>query len=486
MSEIEAKKSAAPAGTASAAVTSPESGDVPKIELRTGNSPVATPPLSQSIPATSDQPNKASQAGLKIEGLTSIKLGDGELFYAETWLPNADNWFERLKNEVPWSPETVKMYGKPLVLKRETCNYGEDYDNNVNAKPAIEWAGPVLELKKMLEEASGRVFTQWACNLYPDGETGIGLHHDKRHPLWVASISFGAVRTMGFEPKGGKLDKSLPMVPLASGSLLLFSQVINENFKHTIVEDKSVRGPRISVTFREFAAAAPPEGGKRRPSVAVQQKSKRDGLLPAPAGMFANVDYSMHTDEELHKATVAALATYRQKREEADNYAYDVLVPALNLIIQRYKQQGRATPYRLNGCPTVEEYFESIGLNYSTVRSWKSRAQQRLLQAATDAGTKPAPVRDPDAIPQFNTAARKALVDWSRKGYVYDAIGVNVSDLCCPEQEFLPAKAMGVNRDSRPTRDYVFERLHVLHYHFSDCSSFDDSMLPLDSANDLP
>jgi hypothetical protein len=67
MSEIEAKKSAAPAGTASAAVTSPESGDVPKIELRTGNSPVATPTLSQSIPATSDQPNKASQAGLKIE-----------------------------------------------------------------------------------------------------------------------------------------------------------------------------------------------------------------------------------------------------------------------------------------------------------------------------------------------------------------------------------------------------------------------------------
>src|SRR5208282_1612417 len=98
MSEIEAKKSAAPAGTPSAAVTSPESGDVPKIELRT-------------IPATPDQPKKPSQSGLKIEGLTSIKLGDGELLYAETWLPDADQWFELLKTEVPWSPETVKMYG---------------------------------------------------------------------------------------------------------------------------------------------------------------------------------------------------------------------------------------------------------------------------------------------------------------------------------------------------------------------------------------
>jgi hypothetical protein len=126
-------------------------------------------------------------------------------------------------------------------------------------------------------------------------------------------------------------------------------------------------------------------GGARKPSVALQQKSKDDGLLPAPAGMFATVDYAAHSDDDLHNATVAALAAYKEKREEADNYAYDVLIPALNQIIHRYKQQGRAAQYRLNGCPTVEEYFESIGLNYSTVRSWKSRAQQRLLRAATDA-----------------------------------------------------------------------------------------------------
>jgi hypothetical protein len=185
MSEVKAEPSAAPAGIASAAVTSFKSGDVPEIELPTGNSSVPTTTLSQSIPANSDQPNKGSQAGLKTEGLTSIKLGDGDLLYADTWLADAEQWFKRLKNEIPWSPERVKMYGKPLVLKRETCNYGDDYDYNVNAKPAVEWDGPVLELKRMLEEATGRVFTQCACNLYPDGETGIGLHHDKRHPCIV-------------------------------------------------------------------------------------------------------------------------------------------------------------------------------------------------------------------------------------------------------------------------------------------------------------
>jgi len=158
-------------------------------------------------------------------------------------------------------------------------------------------------------------------------------------------------------------------------------------------------------------------GGARKPSVALQQKSKDDGLLPAPAGMFATVDYAAHSDDELHNATVAALAAYKEKREEADNYAYDVLIPALNQIIHRYKQQGRAAQYRLNGCPTVEEYFESIGLNYSTVRSWKSRAQQRLLQAATDAGTKHAPRNssERDPVPHLNKAERKALIEGNHR-----------------------------------------------------------------------
>lgn len=162
---------------------------------------------------------------------------------------------------------------------------------------------------------------------------------------------------------------------------------------------------------------APSNRKSRAASVAEQQKSKMDALVLVPAGMFPSVDYTAHSDDELHNATVAALAVYTQKREEADAYAYDVLIPALNQIIHRYKQQGRAASYRLNGCPTVEKYFESIGLNYSTVRSWKSRAQQRLLQAATDAGTKPAPGRtsDRDPVPHFNRAERKALIEGNHR-----------------------------------------------------------------------
>jgi hypothetical protein len=162
---------------------------------------------------------------------------------------------------------------------------------------------------------------------------------------------------------------------------------------------------------------APSNKKARMASVAAQQKSSVDSLVVAPAGMFATVDYAAHSDDELHDATVAALTAYKEKREEADKYAYDVLIPALNQIIHRYKQQGRAAQYRLNGCPTVEGYFESIGLSYSTVRSWKSRAQQRLLQTVTDAGTKPAPgnTSDRDPVPHLNKAERKTLIEASHR-----------------------------------------------------------------------
>lgn len=164
-------------------------------------------------------------------------------------------------------------------------------------------------------------------------------------------------------------------------------------------------------------------------SVALQQKSKDDGLVLAPAGMFATVDYAAHSDDELHNATLAALAAYKEKREEADNYAYDVLIPALNQIIHRYKQQGRAASYRLNGCPTVEEYFESIGLNYSTVRSWKSRAQQRLLQAA------PIPQKRPEWLPlepsKKYTARQHPQGGWG----VYEAGGSTVCWQKYPRQD---------------------------------------------------
>jgi alkylated DNA repair dioxygenase AlkB len=189
-----------------------------------------------------------------IPGAQVIRVGHSEVIYVPTWLPDPDEWFELLKT-LPWTAEEIMMYGRELCLRRQTVNYGDHYNYNPKAKPALPWttSRPVMELKSRLEHATGGIYTQCACNRYSDGSVIIGVHRDKRDPILIASISFGAERQMGFCARGEKqIDRSLPLVTLASGSLLLFDGEFNRSYKHGIVPDKSVKGERISVTFRQF------------------------------------------------------------------------------------------------------------------------------------------------------------------------------------------------------------------------------------------
>jgi hypothetical protein len=70
--------------------------------------------------------------------------------------------------------------------------------------------------------------------------------------------------------------------------------------------------------------------------------------------------------------------TLYSKCVEAEAFIIDVLLPYCEEVIERYRQPG-ASKNRIDGKPTVEDYFNSIDLNYNTVRSWIHR---RKLQTA--------------------------------------------------------------------------------------------------------
>jgi hypothetical protein len=78
-------------------------------------------------------------------------------------------------------------------------------------------------------------------------------------------------------------------------------------------------------------------------------------------------------NSQLHAQTQKARDEFFVKNLGAQSYAKDVLIPYCEEIIKRYKMQGVAAKDRPNNQPTVEKYFKSIGLNYSTVRSWIHR-----------------------------------------------------------------------------------------------------------------
>jgi alkylated DNA repair dioxygenase AlkB len=204
-----------------------------------------------------------------------IKLSEGlEMHYYPRFLDDYESLF-REAEKLSFSDEIVTMYGKSFTIKRRTVDYGLGYTYNPTAKGSIAWEPLAVALREKLEKYFGLDFPQCACNEFSDHESYIGPHHDKatiigderREPLYVASISLGAIRKMVMVPPGADLKGMQPTVdwlmanvmgslvkPLAPGSLVLFSNAVNRTWKHSIPQDRKseVTGKRISLTYRHF------------------------------------------------------------------------------------------------------------------------------------------------------------------------------------------------------------------------------------------
>lgn len=103
------------------------------------------------------------------------------------------------------------------------------------------------------------------------------------------------------------------------------------------------------------------------PSVAMQHRSGQQG---SEKGVRK---YVKLTPVQLHQQTLKARETFSKMCVGAEAYAIDVLLSYCDEIIARYRMPGVGVKDRPNGKPTVEAYFRSIKLNYSTVRSWIHR-----------------------------------------------------------------------------------------------------------------
>jgi alkylated DNA repair dioxygenase AlkB len=201
--------------------------------------------------------------------ITKYKLGEGELLYIPHWADDPDALYREAK-KLSFTPETVMMYGKTNTIERQTVDYGLPYSYNKTAKPSVEWEPLAIEVRKRLEAQLGITLPQCACNRYASPTAYIGAHRDKNtiingesvEPKYIASLSLGSARKMVFIPK--EVGMKQPTVEsmstlrdalvfeLLPGSLVLFSNAVNQNWKHAIPQDKNAAGERISLTYREF------------------------------------------------------------------------------------------------------------------------------------------------------------------------------------------------------------------------------------------
>lgn len=118
--------------------------------------------------------------------------------------------------------------------------------------PGTIWNESLLKIKAALLKETGINFNSVLLNLYENGKDEIKWHSDKEEQLGdrpvIACVNLGASRTMHFGRIGRKDQKRSLM--LRDGDLLIMREECQRRWVHAIPKEKSVKEPRISLTFR--------------------------------------------------------------------------------------------------------------------------------------------------------------------------------------------------------------------------------------------
>lgn len=174
----------------------------------------------------------------------------GKVFNTE----QADQFFQRLWNDVIWENDKALIFGKEIITKRKVAWYGDkpySYTYSKYTKKALPWNENLLKMKSQIEKASGNTFNSCLLNLYHDGSEGMAWHSDGEKDLEkngaIASISLGAARKFAFKHKQTK--EKIDVI-LENGSLLMMRGETQSHWLHRLPPTKKVSSPRINLTFR--------------------------------------------------------------------------------------------------------------------------------------------------------------------------------------------------------------------------------------------
>lgn len=189
-------------------------------------------------------------------------LKNAVAFYNPKFLPVelADRLFESFQ-ELDWKSRTYKS----MPLKRQTTVYG---DETIKAKaPSIwgedaeinPWTKELLELKALVEEATGEKYNIALGNRYRSRKEFIAFHSDNEEygsTKSIASISLGCERTFTFRSKDESNREEVEL-KLAHGSLLWMGENCQELYRHgmkkeSVDKEGKFGGNRINITFRKF------------------------------------------------------------------------------------------------------------------------------------------------------------------------------------------------------------------------------------------
>lgn len=181
----------------------------------------------------------------------TILVGDrGDVRYVPGFLDSGASreLFEELHQTTTWRADSRMMYGRRVLVPRETAARGENC-----AQP---WSPALVRVRGRLEALLRTAFDYVFINRYRNGNDSVAWHNDddaEADPRRViASLSLGATRTFELRPlRSSGLNHRKIAVALADGDLVVMQGDTQLNYEHRVPKEPRVAGERINLTFRQ-------------------------------------------------------------------------------------------------------------------------------------------------------------------------------------------------------------------------------------------
>lgn len=181
----------------------------------------------------------------------TVLVGDrGDVRFVPGFLdgPAAAALFAELQQSTTWHADSRMMYGRRVLVPRETASRG--------AGCGQPWSAGLLAVRSTLEAWLGTAFDYVFINRYRNGHDSVAWHHDhEQNPRFViASLSLGATRTFEVRPlRASGLNHKKIAVEAAAGDLIVMAGETQLNYEHRVPKEPRVAGERINLTFRQHA-----------------------------------------------------------------------------------------------------------------------------------------------------------------------------------------------------------------------------------------
>ncbi|KAJ9476979.1 Fe2OG dioxygenase domain-containing protein [Pseudozyma hubeiensis] len=200
-------------------------------------------------------------------------LPDAEIYYKPDFIDRslAEEWRSQLDKLPEWYRPKLKVYGREITQSREIAAYatapglhlkysGHPVELHSPFPPLLNHIASLLSSDDCLGE--GVKFNHCMLNRYDDGSVYIGKHSDNIENKVIVTVSLGADRSWIMQRKtprnkaGKQGVKEEEVVKkrwtLAGGSLLVMQGQTQKFYTHEIPKELKVKGPRISITFRQL------------------------------------------------------------------------------------------------------------------------------------------------------------------------------------------------------------------------------------------